>query len=65
MKILKNNITFTKLLTFLLVASSISLFAQVDPVLQENKERADNAAASQVKIDSFQTKTDKLSLIHI
>ena len=59
MKILKNNMTFTKLLTFFLVVSSISLFSQVDPVLQENKERADNAAASQVKIDSFQTKTDK------
>ena len=59
MKILKNNMTFTKLLTFFLVVSSISLFSQVDPVLQENKERADNAAASQVKIDSVQTKTDK------
>jgi hypothetical protein len=48
-----------KLLAFILVLSSLNSFSQVDPVLQENKVRADNAAASQVKIDSFQTKTDK------
>jgi len=47
------------LLAFVFLVCSASLYSQVDPVLQENKVRADNAAASQVKIDSAQTKTDK------
>ena len=35
---------------------SFNLFSQVDPVLQENKVRADNAAISQEKIDSLKSK---------
>ena len=42
---------------FLLV--SFNLVSQVDPVLQENKVRADNAAVSQEKIDSSQVKIDQ------
>jgi hypothetical protein len=42
---------------FLLV--SFNLLSQVDPVLQENKVRADNAAISQEKIDSSQVKIDQ------
>ena len=38
---------------------SFNLFSQVDPVLQENKVRADNAAISQEKIDSSPVKIDQ------
>ena len=51
--------SITKIVALFIFASSISLNSQVEPVLQENKVRADNAAASQVKIDAAQTKTDK------
>ena len=51
--------SITKIVALFIFVSSISLNSQVEPVLQENKVRADNAAASQVKIDSAQTKTDK------
>ena len=46
------------LLTILFLVS-FNLFSQVDPVLQENKVRADNAAISQEKIDSSQVKIDQ------
>ena len=51
--------SITKIVALFIFVSSISLNSQVEPVLQENKVRADNAAASQVKIDAAQTKTDK------
>ena len=46
------------LLTILFLVS-FNLLSQVDPVLQENKVRADNAAISQEKIDSSQVKIDQ------
>ena len=68
------------ILTLFLLTASLYLSAQLEPVLEVNKERALLAQASQQKIDSFQEKTDKdsaeyksvskqieglLSLIHI
>ena len=41
--------SITKIVALFIFVSSISLNSQVEPVLQENKVRADNAAASQVK----------------
>ena len=47
------------ILTFFLLTASLYLSAQLEPVLEVNKERALIAQASQQKIDSFQEKTDK------
>ena len=48
-----------KLLPTIFLLVSFNLLSQVDPVLQENKVRADNAAVSQEKIDSSQVKIDQ------
>ena len=48
-----------KLLLAIFLLASFNLLSQVDPVLQENKVRADNAAVSQEKIDSSQVKIDQ------
>ena len=47
------------ILTFFLLTASLYLSAQLEPVLEVNKERAFIAQASQQKIDSFQVDTDK------
>ena len=47
------------ILTLFLLTASLYLSAQLEPVLEVNKERALLAQASQQKIDSFQEKTDK------
>ena len=47
------------ILTFFLLTASLYLSAQLEPVLDVNKERALLAQASQEKIDSFQENTDK------
>ena len=47
------------ILTFFLLTASLYLSAQLEPVLEVNKERAILAQASQEKIDSFQVSTDK------
>ena len=47
------------ILTLFLLTASLYLSAQLEPVLEVNKERALIAQASQQKIDSFQEKTDK------
>ena len=57
MRVSRKMSSFSRLLAFVLVSSS-SLYSQVDPVCKRTV-RAENAAASQVKIDSAQTKTDK------
>tara|TARA_B100001029_G_scaffold71856_1_gene58621 strand:+ start:11865 stop:12632 length:768 start_codon:yes stop_codon:yes gene_type:complete len=54
----KNNINKV-ILTIFLTCVSIYSYAQLEPVLDTNKERAQLAQASQIKIDSFQDKTDK------
>jgi hypothetical protein len=61
-KKMRTNMSFLiinrSLLTIFLLVS-FNLLSQVDPVLQENKVRADNAAISQEKIDSSQVKIDQ------
>ena len=59
---IEENMTFLKINKFLpiiFLLASFNLLSQVDPVLQENKVRADNAAVSQEKIDSSQVKIDQ------
>ena len=64
LKIVRGLIMFTyklkrAILTFFLLTASLYLSAQLEPVLEVNKERALLAQASQEKIDSFQVNTDK------
>ena len=59
---IEENMSFFKINNFLptiFLLASFNLLSQVDPVLQENKVRADNAAVSQEKIDSSQVKIDQ------
>ena len=59
---IEENMSFLKINKFLpiiFLLASFNLLSQVDPVLQENKVRADNAAVSQEKIDSSQVKIDQ------